>query len=119
LDAGYLEKESIQNKVIYKANTKHPLFSILQKIVRQHIGLDAMVEMILQRMGTVENVVLIGDYAKGIDSGTIEVVLVGKDLNSEYIEQLMVKIEKEIKRKVSFQITDQHNGEGLIIYEAT
>lgn len=118
LDAGYLEKESIQNKVIYKANTKHPLFSILQKIVRQHIGLDAMVELILQRMGQVELVVLIGDYAKGIDSGTIEVVLVGKDLNSEYIEQLMVKIEHEIKRRVRFHITDKHDGQGLIIYGA-
>lgn len=118
LDAGYLEKESIQNKIIYKANTKHPLFSILQKIVRQHIGLDAMIELILQRMGQVELVVLIGDYAKGIDSGTIEVVLVGKDLNSEYIEQLMVKIEHEIKRRVRFHITEEHNGEGLIIYGA-
>ncbi|NHM06466.1 ArsR family transcriptional regulator [Flavobacterium sp. CYK-4] len=118
LDAGYLEKESIQNKIIYKANTKHPLFSILQKIVRQHIGLDAMIELILQRMGQVELVVLIGDYAKGIDSGTIEVVLVGKDLNSEYIEQLMVKIEHEIKRRVRFHITEEHNGEGLIVYGA-
>src|SRR6476620_1125969 len=50
LDAGYLEKEAIQSKVVYNANTKHPLFTILQKIVRLHIGLDAMVEMILQRM---------------------------------------------------------------------
>ncbi len=78
-----------------------------------------MVEMILQRMGNVEYVVLIGDYAKGIDSGTIQVVLVGNDLNSDYIEQLMVKIEKEIKRKVNFHITNKNDGEGLIIYEAS
>ena len=119
MDAGYLEKESIQNKIIYKANTNHPLFSILQKIVRQHIGLDAMVEMILQRMGSIERVVIIGDYAKGIDSGTIKVVLVGNELNSDYIEQLAFKIENEIKRKVHFLITNKHDGLGLIIYEAT
>ena len=119
MEAGYLEKESIQNKIIYKANTNHPLFSILQKIVRQHIGLDAMVEMILQRMGSIERVVIIGDYAKGIDSGTIKVVLVGDELNSDYIEQLAFKIEKEIKRKVHFLITNKHDGLGLIIYEAT
>ena len=118
-EAGYLEKESIQNKIIYKANTKHPLFSILQKIVRQHIGLDAMVEMILQRMGNVEQVVLIGDYAKGIDSGVIQVILVGDQLNSDYIEQLGIKVENEIKRKVNFHITKQHDGDGLIIYEAS
>ena len=118
-EAGYLEKESIQNKIIYKANTKHPLFTILQKIVRQHIGLDAMVEMILQRMGNIEKVVLIGDYAQGKDSGTIEVILVGNQLNSDYIDQLGTKVEKEIKRKVNFQIVEQHDGQGLIIYEAS
>lgn len=119
LEAGYLEKEAIQNKIIYKANTKHPLFTILQKIVRQHIGLDAMVEMILQRIGNVAKVVIIGDYANGKDSGTIEVILVGDALNTEYIDQLGVKIENEIKRKVTFFTTDAHNGVGLVIYEAT
>jgi predicted transcriptional regulator len=118
-EAGYLEKESIQNKIIYKANTKHPLFSILQKIVRQHIGLDAMVEMILQRMGDVEKVVLIGDYAQGKDSGTIDVILVGNQLNFDYIDQLGTKVEREIKRKVNFRIMEKHDGQGLIIYEAS
>ena len=116
-EAGYLEKEAIQNKVIYKANIKHPLFAILQKIVRQHIGLDAMVELILERMGKVEKVIVIGDYANGNDSGIIEVVLVGKELNADYIEQLSLKIEKEIKRKVKFYINVLDDGLGLLIYE--
>ncbi len=119
LEAGYLEKESIQNKVIYKANTKHPLFSVLQKIVRQHIGLDTIVENILERVGRIERVIIVGDYAKGIDSGTIEVVLVGSDLNADYVEQLVSKIEKEIRRKVLFRITDADDAQGLIIYEAS
>lgn len=116
-EAGYLEKEAIQNKVIYKANIKHPLFAILQKIVRQHIGLDAMVELILERMGKVEKVIVIGDYANGNDSGIIEVVLVGKELNTDYIEQLSMKIENEIKRKVKFYINVLDDGLGLLIYE--
>ena len=119
LEAGYLEKEAIQNKVIYKANIKHPLFSILQKIVRQHIGLDALVEMILQRMGNIEKVVIIGDYANGNDSGTIEVILVGNELDTEYIDQLGSKIENEIKRKVKFLIQREHDGKGLVVYEAS
>ena len=30
-EAGYLEKEADQNRVTYKANVNHPLFSVLQK----------------------------------------------------------------------------------------
>jgi hypothetical protein len=100
LETGYLEKQAIQNKVIYKAN-KHPLFSILQKIVCQHIGLDAIVEIILQRMGTVEKVI-IGDYADGKDSGTIEVILVGDTLDMAYIDQLGSKIEKKSNARSGF-----------------
>ena len=46
-EAGYLDKETIQNRVSYKANRKHPLFSTLQKIIHQHIGLDSLVSIVL------------------------------------------------------------------------
>ena len=55
-------------------------------------------------MGNVEEIILVGDYANGNDSGRIEIFLVGKDLNMEYISQLESKIEKLIKRKVSFYL---------------
>lgn len=115
-EAGYLDKESVQNKVNYKANTKHPLFATLQKIVFQHVGLDAIVDMILERMGDVEQIVVVGDYANGNDSGTIEVVVVGSDLNTEYIIQLAPKIEDVIKRKVQFMLASNFEGKGLIVY---
>ena len=118
LEAGYLERESVNNKIIYRANSKHPLFGVLQKIIRQHIGIDAMVEMILNRIGNIEKVIVIGDYADGKDTGVIEVLLIGNELNSEYIDQLAIKIESEIKRKIKFYINEVHNGEGLVIYEA-
>jgi len=119
LQAGYLEKEAIHNKIIYKANTNHPLFAVLQKVVRQHIGLDAMVEIILQRMGDVKKVVVVGDYANGIDSGIIEVILIGDRLNSQYIDGLAFKIESKIKRKIKFYIQKYHKGKGLVIYEVS
>jgi hypothetical protein len=37
--AGYLEKVKVDNKVEYKANIKHPLFDVMQKVVFKHLGL--------------------------------------------------------------------------------
>jgi hypothetical protein len=68
-------------------------------------------------MGPVQRVYVIGDYAKGIDSGTIEVVLEGTELNQDYILQLAEKIEKEIHKKVQFYLTDKHDGSGLLVFE--
>jgi hypothetical protein len=116
-EAGYLEKKANQNKVSYKANIHHPLFKTLQEIVFKHLGLDSIIDMILARMGNVQQIVLLGDYANGIDSGAIEVLIVGQELNSAYIDQLSVKIEAEIKRKILFTLREDFNELGLVIYE--
>jgi hypothetical protein len=105
--AGYLQKVRVENKVEYKANTKHPLFNVLQKVVLKHLGLEDVVDTVLDRMGNVEQIILVGDYAKGNDSGLIEVFLIGQYLNMEYIAQLEEKIEKLIKRKVSFYLASK------------
>jgi len=102
--AGYLEKIKVDNKIEYKANTHHPLYEVLRKVVLKHLGLEDVVDTVLERMGDVKEIILVGDYAKGNDSGKIEVFLIGEHLNMDYIAQLEAKIEKLIKRKISFYL---------------
>lgn len=116
-EAGYLEKEEIGNKVSYKANTQHPLFGLLQQIIHKYIGLDVLVETILSRMGVVEQIWLVGDYAEGRDTGSIEVVIVGADLNQTYIEQLAPKIAQEIGKQVVLIPAEEFRGKGLLLFE--
>ena len=104
-DAGYLQKVKKENKVQYKANIDHPLYETLRKVVLKHLGLEDIVDVVLDRMGNIEYIVLVGDYARGIDSGNIEVFLVGNDLNFNYISQLEDKIENLIGRKVNFYLS--------------
>ncbi|MBT3940254.1 MAG: ArsR family transcriptional regulator [Flavobacteriaceae bacterium] len=107
--AGYLNKSKSDNKIEYNVNISHPLYDTLRNVVMKHLGLEDIVETVLDRMGNVQDIILIGDYAKGIDSGTIEIFLVGKSLNTHYISQLEEKIEKLINRKVSFYLTTNFN----------
>ena len=118
--AGYLNKEKRNNKIEYNANIEHPLFEVLQKIVIKHLGLEDIVESVLDKMGNIKSIVLIGDYAKGIDSGHIEIFLVGDDLNMSYISEIENKIEKLIKRKVNFYFAPKLklNKEKIVLYES-
>ena len=117
-DAGYLQKEKSNNKINYKANTEHPMFSVLQKVILKHLGLEDAVEIVLERMGDVEQIILIGNYAKGIDSGKIEIIIVGQDLNTSYVQNLEEKLEKLINRKVAFFLSASHrlNADELILF---
>ena len=119
-DAGYLSKVKNENKIEYHANSKHPLFEVLRKVVLKHLGLEDVVENVLNRMGNVQKIILVGDYAQGNDTGNIEVFLIGKDLNMEYITQLEEKIEKLIKRKVSFYLASKFlsEREHIMLYES-
>jgi electron transfer flavoprotein alpha/beta subunit len=70
-------------------------------------------------MGAVQQIVLVGDYAQGIDSGSIEVFLVGEALNMQYITQLEKKIQNLIDREVHFYLTKTFNPNQkyILLYE--
>ena len=108
-DAGYLKKVKVNNKVEYKANTKHPMFEILQKIVLKHLGIEEIIDTVLSKIGDVSKIILVGDYARGVDSGSIEIFLIGENLNMQYITNLESKVEKLIKRKISFYLASKFN----------
>mgnify|MGYP001465803809 FL=1 len=117
-NAGYLKKQNQNNKVIYKANISHPLFKVIQKIVHKHLGIEEILETIYNRIGDVEKIAILGDYAEGIDSGTIEILIVGNKINKDYLEKISPKIEKKIKRKINFFISNSViNYKSLIIFE--
>ena len=98
-------------------NAKHPLYSPSSSY--EAFRLDDIVETVVNKMGSVKKIILVGDYARGYDSGRIEVFLLGDDLNTEYIEQLAPKIESVIDRQVSFYLTSRFNYDQnhIVLYE--
>ena len=85
--------------------------------MRKHIGLDDIIESIVDRIGSINRVFLIGDYAKGIDSGQIDVVIEGDEVDEKYLEQLKPKIENEIQKTITFHITKFYEGNGLLVFQ--
>lgn len=115
--AGILVKQSLKNKISYQANTQHPFFSNIQEIIRKYLGLDQLLEVILDRMGEVNQVILVGDIAKGIDSGTIDVVVTGANLKEDYILGLSNRIEQMIDRKVVLTLLRENTfADGLVLF---
>jgi predicted transcriptional regulator len=116
-EAGIIIRDSKDAKVMYRANKAHPFFALLQQIVRKHIGLDEIIQTVVSRMGDVKRIYLTGDYTEGIDSGIIEIVLEGPEINQAYLDHLRPKIEQEIDKKINFHITPHFNGDGLLVFE--
>ena len=116
-DAGYLIQWKRKNKIFYAANTKHTLFEILQKVIHKHLGLEQIVESVLSQMGDVNKIILIGDYALGRDTGTIQIILVGDKIDTVYIKKLQRKLKDLIERTVSFYINITVPNDGIILFD--
>ena len=114
--ARYLTKNQEDNKIQYLANVAHPLFSSLQKIVHQHLGLELIAEQVIDRMGEVQTISLMGDYAKGRDTGTIEIVICGRQLNRDYLVEMTRKIEDKIDRRLHIKVSKDIPEVGIILY---
>jgi predicted transcriptional regulator len=117
-NAGILVKHSDKNKIEYQANVKHPFYTNIRDIIRKHLGLDMLLEQILERIGDVEQVILTGDIARGSDTGTIDVLVLGEKINNDYINHLAKRLEELIERKVIFTVASGRiSSGGLVLFD--
>jgi hypothetical protein len=94
-----LKSERNGRQVYYMANTEHSLFPELKSMVSKVMGIDKVIDSIVNRLGKLERAYLIGDYAEGKDTGIIDLVLVG-DIDHYILNDLSRKTERYIKRKI-------------------
>ncbi|MDX2128611.1 MAG: winged helix-turn-helix domain-containing protein [Chloroherpetonaceae bacterium] len=106
-EAGFLTVKDDGRTKLYQANTKHALFPELNSLVKKYLGIDQVIDRVLSKLGDVKFAFISGDYAKGIDSGIIDLTIVG-NINKNYLNELVEKTEKIISRKIRILIlTDE------------
>ena len=105
--AGLLTSIASGGKKIYQANTRHPLYGDINSLVRKYVGMDEILERVIDELGNPKEVFLIGDLARGIDSTDLSIVIVGNDIDLNYLEILVKKAQQLISRKVGYAVFTQ------------
>tara|TARA_S200000501_G_C20585447_1_gene639113 strand:- start:92 stop:637 length:546 start_codon:yes stop_codon:yes gene_type:complete len=91
--------ENVGRTIEYYANEEHSLFSELQSLVRKYAGVDNLIETLIKKIGHLKTAYLVGDYARGIDSGLIDIILIGK-INKIELDRIAERRGKDISRKI-------------------
>ncbi|MBW2351523.1 MAG: winged helix-turn-helix transcriptional regulator [Deltaproteobacteria bacterium] len=94
-----LKSEKNGRQVYYSADSSHPLFPELKSMVSKVMGIDQVIDGIVNRLGDIEEAYLIDNYAEGKDTGIIDLLLVG-DVDQYHLNDLSRKTERYIKRKI-------------------
>jgi hypothetical protein len=109
--AGLLNSHRDGNKKIYGANPEHPLFFDIHNIIMKEAGIDRVIDKVIHRLGKHVSVYLTGDFARGKDSQVIELILVGCDIDLEYLNRKVIQAEELVGRKVSCIVLENEKGE--------
>ena len=106
-EAGLLNSLREGNKKIFQANSKHPLYNDIHSIILKETGIDRVIEKVIHRLGDPLAVYLTGDFARGKDSPVIELILVGTEIDREYLARKVGQAEELVGRKVSYIVLEQ------------
>ncbi len=102
-DAGLLKSFTKGNKKYFQSNTEHPLFPDIHSILIKITGIDQLFKRVITQIGDLQYVYLTGALASGNDSEIMDLILVG-DINREYLNNLIFKAEKYVKKKIKYLV---------------
>lgn len=99
-EAGLLSTSTSGNKKFFQANKSHPMFNDLNSLIKKYVGVDQIIDWLAEQSGDLEAVYLTGKLARGLDSNLVDIVLVGENINEQFIQKFAQKAERLIHRKV-------------------
>ncbi|HSO89037.1 MAG TPA: winged helix-turn-helix domain-containing protein [Draconibacterium sp.] len=103
-EAGLITSEFETNKKYFKANTKHPFYESINSILKKNVGIDQIIERITRQIGDLQEAYITGSLAEGINSDKIELLLIGQNLDDDYIKNLVEKAGKLMSREINYLI---------------
>jgi DNA-binding transcriptional ArsR family regulator len=115
-EAGLLHSLRDGNKKVYQANRNHPLFGDIHSIIMKEAGIDRVIDKVIHRIGNLISVYLTGDFARGKDSPVIDLILVGKNIDREYLARKVMQAEELVGRKVSYVVLHPDEAENHLLH---
>jgi len=70
-----------------------------------------VIEKVIHRLGNLLSVYLVGDFAHGKDSPVIELIMVGADIDRDYLARKVIQAEELVGRKVSYTVLNPGEAE--------
>jgi predicted nucleotidyltransferase len=115
-EAGLLHSLRDGNKKVYQANPDHPLFGDIHSIIMKEAGIDRVIDKVIHRIGNLISVYLTGDFARGKDSPVIDLILVGENIDREYLARKVMQAEELVGRKVSYVVLHPDESENHLLH---
>jgi len=103
-EAKLLESQFEGPRKVFRANARHPLFPDIQSIVRKYIGIEDIIQSVILHLGNPYEVYLMGELAQGIDSDKLNLLIMGENIDIDYLDTLVAKAQKLVSRDIGYLV---------------
>ena len=111
--AGLLSSQVSGNRKYFQANSQHPLYEDINRMVLKSVGIDSIVANLAQELISIEAVYLIGNLACGISSNLIDLAILAQPSERNKINESVTRIEQSISRKIRYLLVNQQEMKDL------
>lgn len=112
--ANLIESKTEKNKKIYKANINHPFFKDIHRLLLKYVGIDEIIDTVVNRVGALEKAYIINDFAQGKPGNIIDLLLVGNNFNHEFIHRLVRTAEDNVSFKIKYITVSEEESSNYI-----
>ena len=106
VEKGYLRSEYRANFRLFQANTSHPFYPELRKIVTKTGGVEGRLKSLVDGIKTISAAFIFGSFAKGVerDTSDIDLFIIGpRSVENDLLKQIPA-IEREIQREINYKL---------------
>ena len=106
VEQGFLTSEYKARSRFFKANTQHPLYSELKKIIAKTAGAQGLLREFVEKISGIKIALLYGSFAKGREqeSSDIDLLVVGKPEVEIKLLKEIPRLEKKLQREINYKL---------------
>lgn len=105
VEEGVLASEYKANARYFRANTMHPFYAELRKIVEKSSGVEGELRKLLSRIKTIQAAWIYGSFAKKTErvDSDIDLMIVGNPVAEELLLKEFGRMEKALQREINYR----------------
>jgi len=105
-EEGLLTSEYRANARFFQANTQHPLYPELKKIISKTVGAEGILHDLVKKVKEVKLAFIYGSFAKGTErsNSDIDLLIVGKPQVEAKLLKEIPQLEKKLQREINYKL---------------
>lgn len=109
VEEGWLKSQYRAHARFFQANTQHPIYPELKRILAKTVGVEGALKEMIGRLPEVKLALLYGSFVKGTErkDSDVDLLIVGRPAAEGKLIRRIASLEKKLQREINYKFYSQ------------